>query len=206
MRFLNDFAEVKKRRHITFSLSGLDTTLSSFNNAVANRLIKKPRELYLSSFKAINRFLIDEIVKYSGPYPYIDGLIFQTTKNCAQVNVRHEKRESGESGYTLGKLVSLWLNMFTNFSILPLRIATITGFLLASISIVIALFFVVEKLINPDLPVGWASVIVSIFFIGSVQLFALGMVGEYLGRLFLKNNGMPQYVVRSLIKDKKKSI
>ena len=102
----------------------------------------------------------------------------------------------GRSGYTLRKLVSLWLNMFTNFSVLPLRLASLAGFGCAILGIVFGVGFAIEKLHNPDLPAGWASVIVSLFFIGGIQLFALGMIGEYLGRLFLKDNGRPQFVVR----------
>lgn len=172
---------------------------SAFNNWVASILIDKPRNLYLSSFKAVNRFVIDEITKYTGPYPYIDGLILRITRRYARVQVKHDKRVEGRSGYTLKKLVSLWMNMFTNFSILPLRIATLIGFFFALVSIVVAVIFGLEKLKNPDLPVGWASLITSVFLIGSIQMFAIGMIGEYLGRLFLKEGGNPQYVVRSSI-------
>ena len=172
---------------------------SSFNNMIAKILINKPSGLYLSSFKAINRFVIDEVIKYTGPYPYIDGLIFRVTKKYSTVLVNHEKRNQGDSGYTLRRLISLWLNMLTNFSVLPLRIATIAGLLFAIIGIIIAVYFLIEKALNPNLPIGWASLIVSLFLISSVQMIALGMIGEYLGRLFIKSNGNPQFVVRSSI-------
>jgi polyisoprenyl-phosphate glycosyltransferase len=112
------------------------------------------------------------------------------------VLVAHEPRREGRSGYTLRKLVSLYLNMFTNFSILPLRLASCAGLLSSLAGLVMAAWFVVERFLDPTMPAGWASVIVSLFIIGGIQLFALGMIGEYLGRLFLKENGRPQFVVR----------
>lgn len=172
---------------------------SWFANAIAVVMLRKPRDLYLSSFKAINRFLIDEIIKYNGPFPYIDGLILRVTSNYARVRVAHDPRAAGKSGYTFVKLVSLWMNMFTNFSILPLRLASYCGFFCAAVGVLIAAAFAFEKWSDPTLPVGWASLIVSVLLIGGMQLFAMGMIGEYLGRLFLKDNGRPQFVVRETI-------
>lgn len=188
------FSSYAKKEHNKFRNLG-----SSFNNFVASTLLNKPRDLYLSSFKVINRFTINEVTKYKGPNPYLDGLILRVTNLYSTVVVQHDERREGGSGYTLKKLVSLWLNMFTNFSILPLRIATILGFLFSIISFIFIVFFTVEKIQNPDLPIGWASIVVSILLLGGVQLFSIGMIGEYLGRLFLDNGGKPQYVVRSFV-------
>jgi undecaprenyl-phosphate 4-deoxy-4-formamido-L-arabinose transferase len=185
------FTYYEKKRH-----SWLRNLGSRFNNFVASLLLNKPRDLYLSSFKAMSRFAVDELVKYTGPYPYIDGLLLRFTRNYSRVLVRHDPRAEGRSGYTLGKLVGLWLNMFTSFSVLPLRLASCAGFFFAFLGLVGAGCFAVEKLRHPDLPVGWASLIVSLFVVSGVQLFALGMIGEYLGRLFLKETGQPQFVVR----------
>jgi|TARA_B100001079_G_scaffold211657_1_gene185864 undecaprenyl-phosphate 4-deoxy-4-formamido-L-arabinose transferase len=172
---------------------------SKFNNLFASILLNKPRDLYLSSFKAINRFVIDELVKYKGPYPYIDGLILRITQKFVSVSVEHVSRANDKSGYSLRKLISLWLNMFTNFSIMPLRLAVALGFIFSIVGLVLALVFFIEKINNPELPMGWTSLMVSIFLLGSLQLFAIGMVGEYLGRMFLSTGGKPQFVVRSLI-------
>jgi glycosyltransferase involved in cell wall biosynthesis len=172
---------------------------SRFNNTVASVLLSKDRSLYLSSFKAINRFLIDEILKYSGPYPYIDGLVLRTTNRYATQLVEHRPRRDGESNYTIPKLVHLWLNMFTNFSILPLRLASLLGLAVAVLGGVAAVTFVIEYLQNPNLPVGWSSLAVLLMVLAGVQLFALGMIGEYLGRLFLKDNETPMYVARETI-------
>ncbi len=172
---------------------------SKFNNIVATILIGKPRKLYLSSFKAISRFVINELIKHTDPYPYIDGIILRITRHYSTVLVQHNSRQAGKSNYTIHKLLSLWLNMFTNFSILPLRITTVTGFLFAIIGFAGAVFFLIEKIQNPDLPVGWASIIISLFVISGVQLMGLGMIGEYLGRMFMSNNGKPQFVVRKAV-------
>lgn len=185
------FASYERKQHHWLRNIG-----SRFNNLVASILIHKPMDLYLCSFKAISRFLIDELVKYKGPYPYIDGLILRITRNYGVVPVRHDPREEGRSGYTLRKLVALWLNMFTNFSILPLRMAMVLGFVLALVGLGVAVNSFIERIRNPDLPTGWASLIISLFLVSGVQLVAIGMVGEYLGRMFMKDNGNPQFVVR----------
>ena len=169
---------------------------SRINNAAASLLLKKDWDLYLSSFKAVNRFLIDEITRYTGPYPYVDGLILRVTDNIATQDVLHRPRDTGRSNYTPVRLLRLWLNMFTNFSILPLRIASLAGLAFAVTGLVLAVAFVIERLSNPDLPAGWASLAVIVLVVSGVQLFALGMIGEYLGRLFLKDNGSPMFVAR----------
>jgi undecaprenyl-phosphate 4-deoxy-4-formamido-L-arabinose transferase len=172
---------------------------SKFNNLVASALLHKPHDLYLSSFKVINRLVIDELIKYRGPYPYIDGLILRCTRNYSRVPVQHDARHDGKSGYTVNKLVSLWLNMFTNFSILPLRLVSLAGFGFAMLGLILATMALVERFIYQDTPSGWASLIVALLITSGIQLCALGMIGEYLGRLFLKDNGSPQFVVREIV-------
>jgi undecaprenyl-phosphate 4-deoxy-4-formamido-L-arabinose transferase len=172
---------------------------SRVNNAAATVLLRKDRDLYLSSFKAINRFVIDEITRYQGPYPYVDGLILRVTRNIATQPVRHEPRAQGRSNYTTARLLRLWLNMFTNFSILPLRVASVAGLVFSLSGLLLAVFFVVERLARPDIPAGWASLAVIVLVVSGIQLFALGMIGEYLGRLFLKDNGSPMFVVRETV-------
>lgn len=169
---------------------------SWFNNKVANIMLDKPKKLYLSSFKAMNRFLVDEIVKYESPFTYIDGLVLQVTDNIGTVLVEHQKREEGRSNYTLKKLVSLWLNMFTNFSIIPLRISIIFGFIVAFFGFVYGAFALIERILNPNLVTGWASLIVSISIFSGIQLIAIGSIGEYIGRIFLAQNKKPQFTVK----------
>jgi len=174
---------------------------SKFNDLVATIMLDKPRNLYLSSFKVIDRSLVRHIVRYEGPYPYIDGLILRSTRSIGRRLVQHSKREAGKSGYTLVKLIRLWMNMFTGFSILPLRVATYVGFGMSFLAIVMTLIFIASRFVGPfiiqqEIPPGWASLIVVITLFAGVQLSTLGIIGEYLGRLFLTMNGSPQYLVR----------
>jgi glycosyltransferase involved in cell wall biosynthesis len=170
---------------------------SRFNDRIATIMLGKPKELYLSSFKVMNRFLIDEIIKYRGPFPYADGLIYRTTRRIAQIPVEHRANTTGPSRYTFRKLVGLWLNMFLNFSITPLRLSVYVGLITACLSILALLFILIDKIwITPGVTVGIPTVLGAIVFLSGVQLMILGLVGEYLGRLYLDQTGTPQYVVR----------
>jgi len=170
---------------------------SWLNGKMATVLLKKPAHLYLSSFKAVNRFVIDEIIKYSLPYPYIDGLIFRVTTRVGMLPVQHLPRDIGNSGYTVRKLLHLWLNMFTNFSVLPLRLSMLAGLTTVAFGILflgIVLYWYLTKLY---LPPGWTSVVGLVCIFSGIQLISLGMIGEYIGRLFLGHNGTPQFVIRN---------
>lgn len=170
---------------------------SWFNDRMANLLLKKPRDLYLSSFKVMNRFVADQVTGYRGAYPYIDGLILRATRNIGQMEVEHRGRQHGRSNYTLRRLLKLWTNMFLSYSILPLRIAALLGIATSFIAVVMIVNIVVEKLwFNPAMPLGIPSILVAVMFFAGIQLIILGALGEYLGRLFLDHSGMPQFVVR----------
>jgi len=170
---------------------------SRFNDRVANVMLGKPRELYLSSFKILNRFTVDEITRYTGAFPYIDGLILRTTRNLGQIDVEHLRRENAASGYSLGKLFRLWLNMFLNFSVTPLRVSALLGFFTSFVSIILFVLIIIDKLfINPDITHGLPTLLVIVVFFAGVQLVILGTIGEYLGRLYLDHSKSPQFVVR----------
>lgn len=170
---------------------------SRFNDRIATLMLHKPKDLYLSSFKVMNRFLVNEIIKYRGPYPYTDGLIYRVTRNIGQIPVEHRVSASGPSRYTLRRLVRLWLNMFLNFSIKPLRISVYVGLLASCLSIVALVAILIDKLwITKNVTVGIPTVLGSVVFFSGIQLMILGLVGEYLGRLYLDQTGTPQYVVR----------
>lgn len=185
----------EKKQHNWFRNIG-----SRFNERVANFVLHKPKGLYLSSFKCLSRFVVQEIIRYKGPFPYIDGLALRATGNIGKIKVQHKKREKGYSGYTLKKLVNLWLNMFVNFSILPLRLSTFLGFFFSLLGGIISIYTVIEKFLHPDIPVGWPFLIIAIMIFSGVQLLILGLLGEYLGRLFLSNNQTPQFVIREIYK------
>ncbi len=185
------YGHYERKRHHWFRNLG-----SRFNDRVATVLLGKPRDLYLCSFKALSRALVDEIVRYTGPYPYVDGLVFRSTRNIGTVLVEHSARSEGRSGYTLRKLLRLWLNMSTNFSLLPLRLSVFIGLLASLAGFVLGVAFVIEKLRHPEIPVGWASLVVAVVTFSGIQLLVLGVIGEYLGRLFLTHNNTPQYILR----------
>ncbi|HKQ62716.1 MAG TPA: glycosyltransferase family 2 protein [Candidatus Polarisedimenticolaceae bacterium] len=169
---------------------------SWFNDRMANLMLHKPRELYLSSFKLLNRFVVGEIVKYRGAFPYVDGLILRTTRNLGQIDVEHRPGAT-PSNYDLRRLFLLWLNMFLNFSITPLRLSALLGVTISLLSVLLLVAIVLDKLYwDPDLPLGLPTLLVVTVFFGGVQLVILGMIGEYLGRLFLDHSQSPQYVVR----------
>lgn len=186
------YAKYRKKKHHFFRNLG-----SRMNDRMATWLLGKPKNLYLCSFKLVRRDVIDEIVKYKGPFPYIDGLLLRVTNNISSVYVEHSARQEGKSGYTLAKLVNLWLSMFINFSIKPLRVVTFAGLLTGLVCVGLGLYFLVDKLVDPgSAPSGWASLAVIILFTASVQMVSLGIVGEYIGKHYLDRNGTPQWVVK----------
>jgi glycosyltransferase involved in cell wall biosynthesis len=171
---------------------------SGITNWFADRLIDKPRGVYLSSFRCLSSFTANAVLDHTGPFPYVDGLIAQVTSNIGRLEVEHRSRENGESNYTLRRLVRLFSSMFLNFSVMPLRVSTIVGFTLAGLGLVGVVAVVIDALSGGQNPRGWASLIATCLLLAGVQLMMLGMVGEYLGRLFLTINKKPQFVIRDV--------
>ncbi|MBV8192026.1 MAG: glycosyltransferase family 2 protein [Alphaproteobacteria bacterium] len=172
---------------------------SRFTNWCADRLIDKPPGLYLSSFRCISAFVRERIVaSYEGPYPYVDGLVFQVTQNVGRLEVKHLPRIEGRSSYTFRRLVRLWLSMFLNFSVMPLRMATLFGLAFSALGALGAVIVVIEAIFLAKPPRGYASLMVAILVLAGVQLVVVGLIGEYLGRMFLAVNRKPQYLVREV--------
>lgn len=182
--------------------SGFRNFGSRLNDWAATRMLGKPSSLYLSSFKAVNRFVIDTVTRYDGPYPYLDGLILRATRSIGTCLCEHAPRAEGRSNYTLRRLVRLWLNMFTSFSVMPLRVSSLLGLGMALFGFVLAVFYLLSWVYDglyfdhATFPPGWATLIIAICVFSGIQLCVLGMVGEYLGRVFMTQNRQPQYVVR----------
>jgi polyisoprenyl-phosphate glycosyltransferase len=172
---------------------------SSFNDKVANVILKKPKDVYLSPYKAIKREIVEEILKYDGPYPYVDGLLFRITTSINQISVAHHARYAGKGNYSFLKSVRVWSKLATNFSVLPLRVATILGFMSSMLGFMLAVIFITMYFMGITSPSGWYSLIVSVLFLGGIQLWSIGLIGEYVGRLFLYYSKEPQYVVREVI-------
>lgn len=185
------YTQYENRQHASWKKLG-----SWFNDQVANYLLGKPHGLYLSSFKAMKKWVAAEIVKYDGPYAYLDGLILDVTRNITSIPIQHQNRLDGDGNYNFKRSVSLWLKMATSFSILPLRLASICGMLLAFVSVILIAAVIVEKLLHPEIAAGWTSLIATVLFIGGIQLFCLGLIGEYLGRAYLRLNKKPQFAIR----------
>jgi glycosyltransferase involved in cell wall biosynthesis len=174
---------------------------SQFTNWVAGFVLDKPKGFYLSSFRCMNAFVVRQVTRYEGPFPYVDGLILQVTQNIDRMLVRHLPRAIGRSNYTVRRLLRLWTSMFVNFSVMPLRISTLTGFGLSVIGALGGLAAMIEALFFAP-PAGWASLFVAVLLLSGVQLMILGIVGEYLGRLYLTANRKPQATVRSVMRSK----
>jgi glycosyltransferase involved in cell wall biosynthesis len=174
---------------------------SWLTNRAADMLLDKPKGFYLSSFRCMNAFVVEQICQYTGPFSYIDGLILQITQNIDTIEVVHLPRKIGRSNYTLRKLIHLWLNMFVNFSIMPLHISTILGIVLSVIGILGVIEVTVEYLVLGT-PRGYGTIVCTILIFSGVQLFILGLIGEYIGRLHLTSNKKPQFIVRNLKKSR----
>ncbi len=171
---------------------------SRFANAVADRLLDKPRGLYLSSFRCMSALVVRSVTHYSGPYPYVDGLIMEVTQRIDSIEVRHLPRAEGNSNYNLRRLVRLWLNLATSFSLAPLRLAIYAGVFMALLGVIGAVATIAEALLLRDTPSGWASTMTVILLVSGVQSMILGVLGEYVGRTFLSANGKPQGTIRSI--------
>ncbi|MBQ6415851.1 MAG: glycosyltransferase family 2 protein [Butyrivibrio sp.] len=175
---------------------------TAMNEWMASVMLGKPRDLFVSSYFGVRRFVVEEMVKYESSYPYVIGLVLRSTKNIVNVDVNHRKREVGTSGYTFAKLLGLWINGFTAFSIKPLRIATLSGSIFACLGFMYGIYTIIKKFVNPNVPVGFSAMMSAIIFIGGMVMLMLGMVGEYLGRVYISQNKNPQYVIRETTSQK----
>lgn len=169
---------------------------SEFASAMSKILLGAPSDFKGSSFYIARKFVIDEIVKYENAYPYLLGLILRITKKIGYVRTKHRTRESGKSGYNIRKLVSLWLNGFTAFSVKPLEVGVWLGVLFSLSGFLGVIWIIIHKICHPNVVVGWSSIVAILFFIGGVILMMLGLIGEYIGRIYICMNKAPQYVVR----------
>ena len=185
------YAKYDHKQHSTFRNLG-----SKVNELMTRVLLEKPKDLYISSYFAVRRFVVEDMIRYGNSYPYVIGLVLRATKNITNVPVNHREREEGTSGYTLKKLLNLWFNGFTAFSVKPLRIATAIGCGCAGIGFLYGLYTIVKRFINPAVPMGFSALMSAIVFFGGMIMILLGMIGEYIGRIYISLNNSPQYVIR----------
>ncbi|MBO5031600.1 MAG: glycosyltransferase family 2 protein [Lachnospiraceae bacterium] len=188
------YASYERKKHSAFRNFG-----TWMNDLMTRAMLGKPKELHITSYFAAKRFVVDSMLEYENSYPYIIGLVLRATRNITNVPVRHRSREVGTSGYTMKKLLGLWFNGFTAFSILPLRVATVTGVVFAGAGFLYGIYTIIKKLINPAVPLGFSSLMAAIVFIGGMLMIMLGLIGEYIGRIYISINNSPQYVIREEI-------
>ena len=193
------FAEYPKRKQSWFRNLG-----SRFNTFCNHFFYNQPKELTANSYYACQRFVVDSALQYPNPFPYVTGLLFQSVSRCCNVPITHRARMEGQSGYTLKKLISLWVSGVTAFSIKPLRLASYLGWGVAFGGFVVALVTIIRKLFHPEMQAGWASTISVMLLLGGVIIALMGVIGEYIGRIYLSINRYPQFVVRSVTRGKEK--
>ncbi|MBE5912943.1 undecaprenyl-phosphate 4-deoxy-4-formamido-L-arabinose transferase [Pseudobutyrivibrio sp. JW11] len=188
------YAQYEHKQH-----SGFRNWGSHLNKKMTEIMLNKPKELYISSYFAAKRYVVNEMLNYKGAYPYLIGLVLRCTRNICNVKVNHRERKEGHSGYTFKKLLGLWMNGFTSFSILPLRLATYGGSIIAILGFIYAIYAIISKFMNPDRMLGWSSLISVNLILGGLILITLGLIGEYVGRIFISINNSPQYVIKNVI-------
>lgn len=188
------YAKYEHKQHSAFRNMG-----SRVNEYMTRVMLGKPKELYVSSYFAVKRFVVEDMIRYENSYPYVIGLVLRATGNIVNVTVNHRERRQGTSGYNLRKLIGLWFNGFTAFSVKPLRIATAIGGASALLGFLYGIYTVVKRLINPAVPMGFSSTMAALVFFGGMIMLMLGLIGEYIGRIYISLNNSPQYVIREKI-------
>lgn len=171
--------------------------LTAADDKFEETFLKKPKGMSFTSFWITRRYIVDEIIKYQNPYAFMEGLFLRTAGRIANVEIEHFERVEGSSGYNIIKLFKLWSN-FTGFTVLPLRIANGVGFIMALLGFLFAIKTIINHLIYPDIPVGYASIICLMMIFFGITLVCIGMLGEYVGRIFMSVTNTPQYVVRGV--------
>ncbi len=188
------YAEYEHKQH-----SGFRNLGSKVNELMTRIMLEKPKNLFISSYFAVKRFIVEDMIRYENSYPYVIGLVLRSTKNITNVVVNHREREEGSSGYTLKKLFALWFNGFTAFSVKPLRIATCLGALSAFVGFAYGIYTIIKRFVNPAVPLGYSSMMAALVFFCGMIMVMLGLIGEYIGRIYISMNSSPQYVIRERI-------
>ncbi|MDM8554461.1 glycosyltransferase family 2 protein [Desulfococcaceae bacterium HSG7] len=188
------YANFLKKKQAFWKNSG-----SWLNGKTAEILLNKPKEIYLSPFQIIHRDIIEQVIKYQGPYPYIQGLLLDLTNNVTQINVEHHKRYEGKSNFNLIRSSKIFFKLVTSFSVIPLRIATIMGFVTSSIGFILVPFYLFSHFFGSRVVEGWTTIVLLQLIIGGLILLSLGVIGEYIGRMYLNLNHKPQYNIKKVV-------
>ena len=188
------FAKYPSQKQKPYRLLG-----SRINYKMTEYMMNKPKGIQTNAFFIMRKFIGDEIIKYNNNYPYVFGIIFAATDRVGNAEIAHRARLKGESGYTLRSLISLWLNGVLNFSVKPLRLATGFGFMVSLLAFIGVIWAFVSRILNPFAPLGWASTVIIILFLAGVQLVSIGLLGEYMGRLYISSSNLPKAVIRERV-------
>lgn len=183
------YAKYRTKKHSHFRNFG-----SKINDYMLRIMLGKPQDLYISSFFAMKSYVKDAMIEYRNPYPYLGGLILRITNRIKNVETDHLNRNDGSSGYNIRKLLRLYVNGLTNFSVKPLRISLFFSITFILIAMVASIYLIINKFLNPEIPVGWTSMMIVMLFVGAAITFLLGLIGEYIGRIYISINNIPQYV------------
>lgn len=193
----HDVAMAKYTEYKQSKFKGFGTIV---NRKMTEYIMDKPKDLNFTNFMALQRYIVEEIKKYKNPYPYLTGLLLRTTSDMVNVEMEERKRITGTTNFTFKKMLDLWLNGFTAFSIKPLRISTIIGVITAAIGFIYGIYIIINKLcIHSNVLQGYSSTMAVILFIGGIIMMMLGMIGEYIGRIYISINNSPQYVIKEKI-------
>lgn len=176
---------------------------TKINTIITDWLITRPKGIEFSIDLMMTKVIAKEIVKYKGPYTYFPGLVFRTTQNISNVEAEQHKRSFGKSGYTINKLIKLFMNGFTAFSVKPLRISMFLGMIMSLVGFVSAIMLIIRRIVDSTVQVGWSSIIVLLLFVSGVMMMMIGLIGEYLGRIYMCINNAPQYVIKEIITTEK---
>ncbi|MEF2920366.1 MAG: glycosyltransferase [Acutalibacteraceae bacterium] len=172
---------------------------SAVNSFMSHTMINKPKDMHFTNFKVMKRFVVEEILRYDNPYPYMEGLTLRTTNQIATVPMEERDRIAGVGHFTFKKSISLLMNGFTAFSVKPLRFATVVGLICSLVGFIFGVVVVVRKLLKPAIMLGYSSTMAVMLFIGGMIMLMLGLIGEYIGRIYISLNNSPQYVIREII-------
>ncbi|MBO7426927.1 MAG: glycosyltransferase family 2 protein [Clostridiales bacterium] len=189
--------DLVEARYATREKRSLFRRMGTFmNEGMSTWLISKPKDLELTTYWVVKRFIVDQMIQYPNTYPYLGGLMLRATQNACNVDVSHRERLSGKSGYNFRKMLELWLNGFTSFSVEPLRLMSKLGILVSILGFLFGIFIVVRKIIDPSISAGYSSIMAVMVFFFGIVFFFLGVLGEYVGRIYISLNRAPQFVVK----------
>lgn len=196
---LGDYYDIAMADYPVKKQSAFKNFGSSVNAWMSKILLDKPDGVKFTNFCILRRYVVDEIRKYKNPFPNLDGLSLRTTKRITNVKMEERERIAGKGNFNFFRSINLWMNGFTAFSVKPLRISAVIGVLTAAIGFITGMIIVVRKMLYPQIPMGYSSLMAAMLFIGGIIMIMLGLIGEYIGRIYICINNSPQFVIREII-------